>query len=297
MPNLYSVLKCPADAGDLHLASADELVCASCSRHYAVQNGVVRLLRAKEDNPADAEPVSFLGKTGDTGHLGAQGATAALLDKLDLRAAANLLELGCGTGGTTIALAQQTQANIIAVDFQFSFLERAAARLAEAGLRDRVLLVEADAHAFPFRDACFDAVLVESVLVFCRAAEVVQRVFRGLEPGGALAANEVTIFNQNAIALSSVLSEKFNLAELTICDEAGWKTLFEGAGFEGVQAQMRPVNVFSLLLNPFTRGILKALPPGTLDSFGYGLYTARKPDSYSNLTQVDLQKGRRTPDC
>jgi ubiquinone/menaquinone biosynthesis C-methylase UbiE/uncharacterized protein YbaR (Trm112 family) len=293
MPNLYDVLKCPADDGDLRLASADERVCAFCGRRYAVQDGIVRLLRAKEGGQPDDEPVNFLGKTGDTGHLGAAAATTLLLGKLNLRSGDTILELGCGTGGTTLQLARQTQANIVAVDFQFSFLERAAARLAEAGVRDRVLLVEADAHNFPFLDACFDTVLIESVLVFCRASKVVRRVFAGLKPGGCLAVNEVTIVNPNAIALARILSEQFNLAELTVCDEAGWKTLFEEAGFEGVHSQMQPVSFFSLLLNPFTRGILRVLPSDTLDSFAYGLYTARKPDSYSNLTESDLQRRRK----
>jgi phosphoethanolamine N-methyltransferase len=279
----YNILKCPADAGGLRLERAAELVCESCGRRYAIQEGIVRLLRAKEDPQSDVEQTNFLGKTDNTGHLGAHGATEALLSGLDMQGG-TLLELGCGTGGTTLRLAGHEQINIIAADAQFAFLQRAAQRLEAAGMRERVLLVEADAHAFPFLDAQFDAVLIESVLVFCRAAEVIAGVFASLKPGGCIAVNEVTILNQSGLSLSRVISEKFNLAHLTVCDEGEWKTLFQEAGFEDIQCQVHPVNFFSLLMNPFTRGILNSLPLDSLDSIGYGLYTARKPNSYSNLT-------------
>ena len=55
-----------------------------------------------------------------------------------------VLDVGCGTGGSTIVLAESTGAHVTAVDIHPPFLATLRARAAELGLADRIRTVVAD---------------------------------------------------------------------------------------------------------------------------------------------------------
>ena len=59
-------------------------------------------------------------------------------------------------------------------------------------MSDKVKVTEADAHALPFPSDTFDAVLAESVLIFCEKNKVASEVYRVLKPGGVFGDNEAT---------------------------------------------------------------------------------------------------------
>jgi ubiquinone/menaquinone biosynthesis C-methylase UbiE/uncharacterized protein YbaR (Trm112 family) len=95
----------------------------------------------------------------------------------------SILDLGCGTGGMTIA-ASRSSGNAIGVDVALRWLVMGKQRLAEAGID--APLVCANAESLPFRDGVFGAVVADSVLEHVRDAGAMRdECLRVLEPKGA----------------------------------------------------------------------------------------------------------------
>ncbi len=79
-----------------------------------------------------------------------------LAQDLDLRPGMRILDLGTGKGATSVFLAREYGARVVAADWWIA-PEEAAAVFAEAGVGDRVEAVRAEAHALPFEDESIDA--------------------------------------------------------------------------------------------------------------------------------------------
>ena len=72
-----------------------------------------------------------------------------------------VLDLGCGTGGSTIVLAEDTGAHVTAVDIHPPFLETLRARAEERGLGDRITTVAADMAKAASLGGGFDLIWAE----------------------------------------------------------------------------------------------------------------------------------------
>lgn len=100
--------------------------------------------------------------------------------------APRVLDVGCGTGNLTLALARNPAIiKINGIDFSTVYIEHAKAQSADP----RVDLQVGDACALPFADATFDCALASLVIQFIpdghRAVREMRRVTR---PGGIVAA-------------------------------------------------------------------------------------------------------------
>lgn len=102
-----------------------------------------------------------------------------------------VLDLACGTGDLLIALERAAGRRLIGSDFCHPMLTGAQNKLRREKLRS--VLVESDALALPFRDACLDLITIAfgyRNLANYRSGLVEMR--RVLRPGGALAILEFT---------------------------------------------------------------------------------------------------------
>ena len=106
---------------------------------------------------------------------------AAMIQALDVRSGARVLEIGTGSGYAAALLAQLAREVVSLERFQTLAVE-AAERLAAFGL-DNVAVAHADAHSFPQASPGFDRILVHA-LIEAPAEEFT----RWLAPGGALVA-------------------------------------------------------------------------------------------------------------
>jgi SAM-dependent methyltransferase len=110
--------------------------------------------------------------------------SAALLTFADVRPGMAVLDVGCGTGATSLALAR-AGADVTGADISRPMLEFARGRAQEAGLP--VQFVEADASAFPFKPE-FDLIFSRfGVMFFDDPAAAFANLRRALKPGGRLA--------------------------------------------------------------------------------------------------------------
>jgi SAM-dependent methyltransferase len=109
-----------------------------------------------------------------------------LLSDLDLRPGMRVLDLGSGMGATSVFLARELGVHVVAADLWVA-PERAAAVFADAGVADRVGAVRAEAHALPFAQGSFDAIVsIDAWEYFGTADGYLPYVLRFLRPGGQI---------------------------------------------------------------------------------------------------------------
>jgi SAM-dependent methyltransferase len=109
-----------------------------------------------------------------------------LLERTDIRPKENVLDIGCGTGASTLAAAIKTgpTGHVTGLDIAEQLLNRARRRSADAGLRSFIL---ADAQTHPFVPESFDAIISRFGLMFFDSpVEAFANMARGLKPKGRL---------------------------------------------------------------------------------------------------------------
>lgn len=107
------------------------------------------------------------------------------LDLLDPPATAIALDIGCGPGHTSVALAQRIGSGAVTgVDFSPAMVEHARARWSEVA---RLTFHEDDAEQLSLPDGAFDIVTSSFTLMYCYdALAAVTHMARVLRPGGRM---------------------------------------------------------------------------------------------------------------
>ncbi len=104
----------------------------------------------------------------------------------------SVADLGCGTGASTLLLAQVLGAQITAVDLFPEFLEALERRAEQGGMRDRIVTAATSMAALPFAEDSLDLIWAEGSIynLGFEAGLGAWRPF--LSPGGVLAVSELT---------------------------------------------------------------------------------------------------------
>lgn len=106
------------------------------------------------------------------------------IEQVQLPGSAHLLEIGCGAGFATAALAMRGY-RIDALDSVAAMINLTSKRLAETGTAKRVRVVRADARHLPMPDNSFDLVLALGVLPWLDdSLAAVREMARVTRPGG-----------------------------------------------------------------------------------------------------------------
>lgn len=114
-----------------------------------------------------------------------------LLDELSkyftLKADARVLDLGCGTGLTSIFLAEQYDVQVYATDLWITASDNFK-RFKSRGIEDKIIPIHADAHDLPFADEFFDAIIaIDSYHYFGAEDGFVDRMASLVKKGGFIA--------------------------------------------------------------------------------------------------------------
>jgi len=118
---------------------------------------------------------------------------AMALARLDPTRALRVADLGCGTGASTLTLAETLpHAEVVALDMLPAFVERLDERLVAAGVRDRVTSVVGDMAALPFDDAEFDVIWSEGAIYNIGFEDGARAWRRHLRADGVLVVSELT---------------------------------------------------------------------------------------------------------
>ena len=194
-----------------------------------------------------AQAVAFLAGAGVVS--GFRSKDLAVLPMVDLvrRPGAKVLDLGCGSGRSTLAIAAGPSARIIALD---SFgdadprLSRLQRNLEAAGLGDRVSPESGSLSQLAFEDGAFHAVVSVNALDSRRGARraIMAEVKRVLEPGGRF----LLIVRTPSWGLFAAL----NVLGLLAPTRNGWRAAAQRTGFRQLQEGRLNHTWFMLLENP-----------------------------------------------
>lgn len=117
------------------------------------------------------------------------------MTKLNLKKGAFAIDLCCGTGDWTIALAKAVgpSGHVVGLDFSDEMLAIAKQKVTKAGYTDRVTLVQGDAMALPYDDDRFDVATIGFGLRNVPDADqVLREMTRVVHPGGQVACLETS---------------------------------------------------------------------------------------------------------
>jgi SAM-dependent methyltransferase len=109
-----------------------------------------------------------------------------LSERVELAPGMRVLDLGCGSAMSSIFLAREHGATVFATDLWIPASENWG-RIREAGLEDRVIPIQAEAHALPFAPEYFDAIVsLDSYSYYGTDDLYLSYVSRFLRPGGQI---------------------------------------------------------------------------------------------------------------
>lgn len=122
----------------------------------------------------------------------AETETAIALAGLNRNIPLNILDIGCGTGASTLILARVLNAKITAVDFLQDFLDVLESRTRSLGLEEKITSLCASMEELPFEDEQFDVIWSEGAIYNIGFNKGIADWRRYLKPGGLLVASEIT---------------------------------------------------------------------------------------------------------
>jgi demethylmenaquinone methyltransferase/2-methoxy-6-polyprenyl-1,4-benzoquinol methylase len=111
-----------------------------------------------------------------------------LVSRMDVGPEHTVLDVATGTAAVAIELVRRTGCRVVGLDQSREMLETGARRIDEAGLRDRIELVEGTAERLPFADSSFDGLTFTYLLRYVEDPGATMReLARVVRPGGTVA--------------------------------------------------------------------------------------------------------------
>jgi MPBQ/MSBQ methyltransferase len=128
----------------------------------------------------------------DSFHIRGRQSTEELVAHLDLQPETEVLDVGCGLGGTARYLAQNYGCHVTGIDLTEAYCELAKELSSRLQLGSQTTFQQASALELPFEDASFDVVWTEHVQMnIADKRGFYEELVRVLRPGGVLAFHDV----------------------------------------------------------------------------------------------------------
>jgi len=129
---------------------------------------------------------------------GSEEMTKLALSFIDgLTEESKIADLGCGTGGQTATLAQNTKASITALDLFPAFIDKLQNRFANLKQSDRVSGIVGSMNELPFADREFDVIWCEGAIYNIGFKHGLEYWHKFIKSGGYIAVTEASWFTEN----------------------------------------------------------------------------------------------------
>ncbi len=127
----------------------------------------------------------------DLMHMGAKESTDELAQRAGITGGMEVLDAGCGIGGTSRRIAYRTGAKVTGLDLTPRAVETGNRLSGHLGVDDRVNAVHGSVTDMPFDDGRFDVVIVQHCAMQVEEKDrLFSEVARVLKPGGLLAMHD-----------------------------------------------------------------------------------------------------------
>jgi demethylmenaquinone methyltransferase/2-methoxy-6-polyprenyl-1,4-benzoquinol methylase len=114
-----------------------------------------------------------------------------LVSRIDADRNAEVLDVATGTAAVAIELVRQRGCRVVGLDQSPEMLESARRRIEQAGLEERIQLVEGSAERLPFPDRAFDGLTFTYLVRYVEdPAATLAELARVVQPGGVIAGLE-----------------------------------------------------------------------------------------------------------
>ncbi|GHV17626.1 methyltransferase type 11 [Bacteroidia bacterium] len=114
----------------------------------------------------------------------------------NLTAESQILDLGCGTGGQTMVLAQHAPGDITGIDLFPAFIDLFNTNAVKLNLQERVKGVVGSMDNIPFREGVFDLIWSEGAIYNIGFERGLNEWRKFLNPGGYIAVTEASWFTE-----------------------------------------------------------------------------------------------------
>jgi len=110
-----------------------------------------------------------------------------LVSRVEVGSEARVLDVATGTAAVAIELVRRRGCRVVGVDQSPEMLAAGRARVARAGLEDRIELLAGDAQRLPFAAGEFDALTFTYLLRYVAPERALAELARVVRPGGTIA--------------------------------------------------------------------------------------------------------------
>lgn len=129
---------------------------------------------------------------------GSPESTIKALSYIDnLNNKSKIADIGCGTGGQTLVLAQNTEAKVTGIDLFPAFIEKFNSNVAKNHLQDRVQGIVGSMDNLPFHDEEYDLIWSEGAIYNIGFNRGINEWKKYIKTGGYIAVTEASWFTDN----------------------------------------------------------------------------------------------------
>jgi len=186
------------------------------------------LIKAGKDlsnlEPKDLSPIDQI-------HTGGARSSIELFKRLTISPDAQVLDAGCGIGGSSRLLAKQFNCRVVGVDLAEKFIESAIFLTQCTRLENLVSFQQGSVLELPFENNTFDAILCQHILMNIEdKSTAVKEFFRVLKPDGRLMLHEIEKGDNDSLLLPVPWADKSSISFLESRDVMSH--IFKEHGFE-----------------------------------------------------------------
>ncbi|MDH4270671.1 MAG: class I SAM-dependent methyltransferase [Candidatus Aminicenantes bacterium] len=233
-------------------------------------------------------------------HPGGFSATDELTGHCKISRTAEVVDIACGKGTTSIRLAKKIGCHVIGIDISEDLIAEAKWLAEKARVNDLVTFQVGDALNLPFPDRRYDAAISQAMLVLVGDQEkAIQEALRVIKPGGSAGWIELSWRQEPTREFIDEISSVICAAcMLNVHTYGDWEGLFKRAGaedlktikhslkFSGPGGMIRNEGIFNSLkvMSKYVRNRRVRTRMKTLGRFfdahsdivGYGIYIVKK---------------------